>query len=396
MGQGSESPIVAPIRILVPLASAALGGSQLALMRLIAALPPGAATFSCWLFGGGPMISELDRRGIPWRVLPSHAMWTPWGLLGLLRVLRHERPDLLYLHAGRIFSILARLAGVPCLERINVPRAPGAGGWSRWRWIDRLCTRLATRALVVSHALRRQLIARGVPPEKVIVLRDPVDPEALRRPELRARVRRRLALSPETPMILNVGRLVSAKAQRDLLRIAAASREQRPDARFLIVGSGPLEDLLNREIARLNLTDRVALLPFDEQIAGYYAAADLYLQTSHWEGLPGVVLEARAAGLPVVATDVGGTAEALVGHEASRLIEAGNVAALADAVADALADCGAGARPLPVVPFPTEFTPLEVGRRFMEVVAGVLPSDPRAVLRPPPPAAPEVGEGAGS
>jgi glycosyltransferase involved in cell wall biosynthesis len=372
MGPASPAPPVAPPHILAPLGSAELGGSELALLRLIDALPKDAARFSLWLFGDGPLAGELDRRGIPWRRLPPSALRTPWGLAGIWRRLRHERPDLIYLHAGRILSLLARRAGIPCLERINVPRAPGAGGWSRWPWIDRRCTRWATRALVVSHALRRQLLDRGVAPEQVVVLRDPIDPRPLRRPELRATVRARFGIDARTPLILNVGRLVRAKAHEDLLAAAAITRERLPRARFLILGDGPRGAWLRRRIDRLGLAQRVTLLPFDPEIAGYYAAADLFVQSSRWEGLPAVLLEARAAGVPVVATDAGGSAEALVGSEA-RLVAPGDPERLAAGILEALAGRREGVAGPTAGPLPEEFTPSAVAERFCDIIRDVLP-----------------------
>ncbi len=353
------------IQILVPISSSALAGSQLSLLRLIESSPARHVRFSCWVFEDGPLLSELERREIPFRRFPSSAVSTPWGLAGLLKQMPRERPDVVYLHASRALAWLARLARIPCLERVNMPRAPGAGGWCRFRWIDRLASNLNAGLLPVSEALAEQLIARGVHRDKVIVFRDLIYPDHFRRPELRARAREELNIPPEARMILGVGRLVPQKAPLDFARVAYRVCAERPNDRFVWIGDGPTASTMKAEAAACGA--QFQLLPFREDIASVFAAADIYLQTSCWEGLANVVLEAMAAGLAIVATDVDGTAEALSEYPPGRLVPAGDAEAMTDALLGEAA-FGPGDRD---VPFPEKFTADAVCSHFVKIVSQV-------------------------
>jgi glycosyltransferase involved in cell wall biosynthesis len=383
------------IRILVPIAHAALGGSELALLRLIDACCGLRLRFHVWLFAAGPLQAELEKRGVTWERLPRRWLRTPWGLVALRRRLRRAvpqgdqgrpagaseagaliastdsgarvAPDAVYLHAGRAITLASRWAGIPCLERINMPRARGARGWCRHRALDRMLTNLNTRVLAVSEALRSELIDRGVAADKIAVLRDPVYAGRFRRPELREPLREELGIAPDERLVLTIGRLTEQKGYADLLPAAAACREAAehgtrpcPRVRFLIVGEGPLSAWLGERIVHWELEGTIAVRPFHEEVASLYAAADLYLQSSLWEGLAAVIVEARAAGLPIVATDVGGTREGLRGYPAAHLIPPGDSCTMARAVLEVLS----GAPERVDAPLPAEFSPEEVARRF--------------------------------
>jgi len=379
----------AALDLLVPMACADLGGSQLALLRLIDACAAAEARdpgrtrlrFRAWLFSAGPLEAELERRGIAWERLPRSWPRTPHGWLHLARRLRRPAPHLVYLHAGRIIALLARGAGIPCIERVNEPRAPGAGGWCRYRALDRRMTNWNARVLPVSEALRDELLDRGVAREKLVVMRDPVTATAFHRPDLRAASRASWGIAPGEFLVLTIGRLARAKGLEDLLDAAAiCRRESRPAPRFLIAGGGPLRDAVLARVRAGGLADHVVVRPFQAEVASLYAAADLYLQTSRWEGLPAVLLEARAAGLPIVATDVGGTREALRDYSAATLVPARDAAAIAGAIRVSLRAAGdapriAGERleaARTPAALPAEFAPEQVAARFLAIVADAL------------------------
>jgi len=356
-----------PCRVLVPLTSAERGGSQLALLRLMESCPPERFEFRCWLFGSGPLMGELDRRRIAWRRFPGWWLRMGCGLGPLARHLRREEPDVIYLHASRIIAYLARRVGIPCIERINMPRRPGVGGWCRFRRLDRWATGLNMRVLPVSRALADQLAERGIPRDKLIVFRDLIYPDQFHRPETRQTMRRELGIADGEVVVLNAGRLVPQKGQIDVLRVADRLRgTTTPPLRFLLVGEGPLADALEEDIDSRSLTGQVQRLPFEGDMARLYAAADIYLQASRWEGLATVLLEARAAGLAIVATDVDGTAEALADYPRAWLAPPGDLTAMARMVREA-AVSGSSPRP----PFPDEFQAPAVCRHFAEIVTQV-------------------------
>lgn len=236
------------IRVLVPVTYGELGGSQIFLLKLMDAMRPDPdVRFSVWLGENGPLEDELARRGIPCR-RPGFSMNSPFRLFRMIRELKKEKPDVIYLHASRMVALAAKIAGIPCVERINMSREGNAAGWCNTPWIDRMFTSFNTRALAVSEAIRQQLIRRGVAAEKILVIRNFVELDRFARPDeaARAELRRELGLKPEEIAVLNVGRFMPQKAQDDFLRIAAEAVKTHPQFRFLLLGGGELRPQLEQ------------------------------------------------------------------------------------------------------------------------------------------------------
>jgi glycosyltransferase involved in cell wall biosynthesis len=160
---------------------------------------------------------------------------------------------------------------------------------------------------------------------------EPLDPTE------RRKLRRELGVEGSTPLLISVGRLHPQKAIPDLLCALARLRDEGIDFALRLAGAGPSGALVQEEIARLRLADRVTLLGVRRDIPRLLGASDLYVSSSLWEGLPVATLEAMAAGLPVVATAVGDVPYAVT-PETGTLVEPGDVEALADAVARMLRD----------------------------------------------------------
>jgi glycosyltransferase involved in cell wall biosynthesis len=368
--RGARGPACDPLRVLVPIGSDGLGGSELALLRLMDGCPRSEIEFTCWVFREdkpGGLCPELDARGIAWRPFPRVWLRSVWGLSRLERQLRRESPDVIYLHASRAVAWLARKARIPCIERINMPRAPGAGGWCRFAFIDRFCSNLNTRVLPVSEDLARELRARGVAPRKIVVLRDFIEPERFRALDRRAEARAGLHVPPDARVVLSLGRLTPQKAHEDFLRLAVRLGARDHRCHFVLAGEGPLRGWLERRVMDLGIDRRCQILPFRDDAASLFAAADIYVQTSRWEGLATVILEAMAAGLPIAATDIGGTREALAAYPDHQLVPPGDTAAMLTAVEHLLARVDSRA----VAPFPVAFTREAVCAHFISIVREV-------------------------
>ena len=317
------------IKVLVPVTYGELGGSQVFLLKLMDAMrsDPGIR-FSVWLGQDGPLEGELTRRGIPCRK-PDFSMGSPLRLFRMVRELKKEQPGVIYLHASRMLALAAKIAGIPCVERINMSREGKAAGWCSTPWIDRMFTSFNTRALAVSGAIRQQLIRRGVAPEKILVIRNFVELDRFARPDetVRAQLRRELGLKPDEIAVLNVGRFMPQKAQDDFLKIAAEAVKSDPRLRFFLLGDGELRPQLEHLTDELGIRASVTFLPFRKDTEKIYAAADILLHTAHWDPLANVLLEAMAASLPVIATDVDGTAEVILDGQTGRIFEKGGIAA---------------------------------------------------------------------
>ena len=174
--------------------------------------------------------------------------------------------------------------------------------------------------------LGRRLASAGAEPTKLHTIYNGVDTAVFRRRD-QAEARRALGLPADARIFLFVGNFLPVKNPRLLVRAFAKYREARGDRSSLLVmaGKGPLQDEVRALAASLGLRDHVRLTgPLDsEQIARHMAAADLLCLSSRNEGLPNVILEALACGLPVLSTDVGGISE-IVTPEHGRLVPEGD------------------------------------------------------------------------
>lgn len=170
-------------------------------------------------------------------------------------------------------------------------------------------------SIAVSHALKRRMIEVGLRPEKIHVLSNGVDLEMFRPIEPRQEERGSIS---GTQRLLAVGNLVPIKAQDRIIR----ALKYLPNAQLSIAGQGDREAMLRQLVKELHLEDRVRFLGAipHGMLAQRYSAADLLVHASRNEGWPNVLLESIACGTPVVATDVGGTAEIVTSESAGLLV----------------------------------------------------------------------------
>ena len=300
-----------PLKVLVPISCAELGGSQVFLLKLLdASKQDPEIIFEVLLFQDGPLYEEFKKRGINCKVM-TYSMRCFWTLLPVIKEIRKMDPDVIYLHAGRLFAGIAKLLHIPCVERINMSRVAAVGGWCSTPWIDRFCTSLNTKALAVSSAIARQLFERNIPEEKIIVIRNFVEVERFHHPERKMSARRELNIPEDKILIINVGRFTPQKAQCDFISVAAKALKKNPDLLFLLIGDGPLKQDLLKQAEEAGIKDNIHFAPFRRDVEKLYHAADLMLHTAHWAPLDNVLLEAMAAELPVVASDVDGTNEVI-------------------------------------------------------------------------------------
>lgn len=258
--------------------------------------------------------------------------------------LRARRVEVFHLHAGNLWEghdgsvPAARAADVPIVVRTeHLPDLTDAPWFVDAPWRDVDYERLiepVDRVICVSEEARASFLRRDVPAEKFRVVRNGIEP----RPALsdRAVVREQLNIPPRARVVLTVGKLTVRKGYPTLLEAVPAVLEREPDACFLWVGEGTLEDELRERMRTLGLEGRVCFAGRREDVPDLMAASDLFVLPSLAEALPLVVLEAMAAGLPVVGTRVCGTSEAVGDGVTGRLMEAGDAGALAAAILEPL------------------------------------------------------------
>jgi glycosyltransferase involved in cell wall biosynthesis len=265
----------------------------------------------------------------------------------LRRLARTLAPDVAHLHFCVIFSLLplALWAGgtrhVIATEHISLPfasRSLARDVAARLR--NGICLGAVSRILAVSGYVRRRLIVSDyVPASLVDVLYNGVDLARFRPvDEPVSAIRARLGIPADGEVVTSVGQLIDFKGLNYLVDAADLLRA-RPGLTVLIVGDGDRREALAAQIARLGLGDRVRLLGKRDDVQAILAATDVFVCPSVWdEALGYVILEAMAAGLPAVASRVGGIPEVVREGESGLLVQPRDATALAAAIASLLDD----------------------------------------------------------
>jgi glycosyltransferase involved in cell wall biosynthesis len=193
----------------------------------------------------------------------------------------------------------------------------------------------ADKIIVVSNATRNYVLSLGADPEKTVVLHNGVDLNRFKPlPEVKSEMRKKLGIAGDADVVLTVRRLVYKNGIDTLLESAEIAVKKNPTLVFVVVGKGPDFGEVKERIAQLGIQRNFRLTGFvsDEDLPFYYNATDLFaLPSKSGEGLPLVALEAMACGLPVVATDVGGTSEVL-SEDYGKLVPPNSPVSLAEAV----------------------------------------------------------------
>jgi glycosyltransferase involved in cell wall biosynthesis len=279
----------------------------------------------------GPLVDRLEAHQVPCTCLNWRGPRDAWRLLQLARKLRAWRPGLLqtFLFHGNMAGRMAgHLAGVPVIvSGIRVAERE-----QRWHVrLERLTRGLVTHHVCVSRSVAEFSIREaGLRPESVSVIPNSVDTRRFASaPPLSPQ---ELGAPPGTRWIIAVGRLHSQKGHRLLIDALAPLLNMSPAWRLMIVGEGPLRAELQRHVDALECREQIRLLGFRDDVARLLKSAELFVLPSLWEGQPNVVLEAMAAGLPVIASDVEGVRELIEPGVSGVIVEPGNEAALRAAI----------------------------------------------------------------
>jgi glycosyltransferase involved in cell wall biosynthesis len=281
----------------------------------------------------------LDALGIDITYLHK-SRFDPATLPALLKIVDRKKIDVLHLHgygATTFGRMAAGLRGIPAIlhEHANLTDTP----WFQ-KVADRALERYTDIAIAVSRSTADFVInARLISPEKVkvVYLGAPVEEFGRFRTDAEvAETRRQLGIGPGDFAIGTVTRLHESKGNSYLVDAARRVLDQRPHARFFLVGEGPLRESLEAQARGLGMGDRFVFVGFTRDVAAVLDGFDLSVFPSLWEGTPLTVFEALAAGKPIVATDADGLLDVLNDGRDARIVPKRNVTALAEAIVDLL------------------------------------------------------------
>jgi glycosyltransferase involved in cell wall biosynthesis len=347
----SEAPDGRPIRVLRVIARLNMGGPALHVTYLARGLQ--ARGYETTLVAGDVARGEESmsfvarRAGVDVVRLPGLSrelspLRDAIAALRVARLIRRVRPDIVHTHTakagavGRVAALLAGRGRRPVVVHTfhgHVLRGYfGSAGTLLFRAIETALARWTDRLVAVSPEVRDELVALHVAPRrKFSVVRLGIELE----PRVRfdgdpAEVRRRHGIGAETFVVGWFGRMTAVKRTDDLLATLAALRERGVDALLLLVGDGDDRERLEQGAHDLALARSCLFVGYQEDVAPWYAICDAVVLTSASEGTPVTIIEALAAGRPVVATDVGGVPDVVDEGETGFLVAPHDTAALAE------------------------------------------------------------------
>ncbi len=348
--------MVERIRVLQIITRLIVGGAQETVMLLADGLD--STRFEVEVVSGpqtgaeGSLIPEVRALGIPLTIVPCLVRQVSLfknlrALFALYKIIRRGKYDIVHTHssmAGFLGRLAAWLAGAPVI--VHTVHGWAFHDWmsktTRWFYIimEKLVAPLSDRLIVVSPRNAQKGLAAGIAaPEKYLTIRSGIDIERFAHPPLPAsQVRQSFGITEAAPLVVTVTRLSPQKAPLDFLRAAALVVGIVPDARSLIVGDGPMRAQVEVAIHEMGLSGRVVLAGLRRDVPSLIGAANVFVLSSLWEGLPRVILQAMAAGKPVVATAADGSAEAVQNGVNGLLVTPGDPAELARAITSLLLD----------------------------------------------------------
>jgi L-malate glycosyltransferase len=339
------TPTARPLRVALCIDSLAVGGTELNAVRTAERLRErGMDVVMLVLRPEGPLLERCKEAGIPVMAFPIPPLGNVRSLargVALVRLLRRLEIDLVHTqdrYSNAFVVPWARVAGLRVLASrrwwdVHPSRALGLA--------NRLAYRLA-HGVVTNSPPVADLVCRvdGVRPEKVHVVRNFLDEAFLAMPSAgtRTELRARLGLPADSLVVGCVANLRPVKDHRTLLAALARVAPRWPDLVLCLVGEGELAPDLRQQADRLGVTDHVMFAGSRSGPVNWHAAFDISVLTSLSEGSPNTVIEAMAAGRPVVATDVGGTPDVVRHEHTGFLVPARAPEALAEALDRLLAD----------------------------------------------------------
>jgi glycosyltransferase involved in cell wall biosynthesis len=262
-----------------------------------------------------------------------------WGLVRQIRsALRQLQPDVIHTHQiGPLFYTgLANLGRRSLLVHTEHGRTDYASRWQR-RWLGRVAGRFVSRFYCLTEDMANWVTGfKIVPRRRVRVIENGIDTDCYTTPCDTDAIRKSLGIPAGAPVVGTIGRLNEIKRQDVLLRGFARLRAAVPDAHLMLVGDGPLRAELEGLTRELGIAERVHFVGYQERTTPYLQTMTCFALTSRSEGMPQSLLEACVAGVPVIATRVGGIPEVIQHGRTGLLVEPGDEVALASGLGEIL------------------------------------------------------------
>jgi glycosyltransferase involved in cell wall biosynthesis len=304
------------------------GGAEKIMLRLIKGLEDSGVKNVIGCPGDSYIFEQAKTMNIKAYPLVIRGSFAPLGLINLFKIMALEKPDVIHAHQGKVFW--------PCVfmkwlfpgtklvfhRHAQIPHKP----YSRlhYKWADSI--------IAISKAVANGLIeSEGVAPDKVRVVYNGVDFNVFNERVSGKEVRK--AYGFDGCIVVGTAGAMNkpkGKGQGYLIEAAALLRDKFPGARYLIVGTGPIQQKLEKKAKDLGVSDIVVFSGYQEKVENFIAAMDIFCLLSwEMEGFGQVMTEAQAMGKPVIGTNVGGVPESFITGETGFLVPKENSAELA-------------------------------------------------------------------
>lgn len=378
-----------PIRLLAIIEAATITGPAKNLLQFARMArtqefsPPVEVSLAVFQRAGQPelFLETARQSSLPVYPIAERGRFDRAVMDGLFALGKQLQPDLIQSHAVKS-HFLVRKSGLHAL-------APWIAFHHGYTWpdlrarlynqLDRWSLRRAQAVVTVSRPFQEELVRQGVRQNRIEILHNAIDPQwgrSAREPQAAMALRTKLGIDPARKVILIVGRLSREKDHISLLRAVSQLRELNPH--LLIVGEGPERAPIESAVRELSLAGGVTLTGQVSSAEPYYGIADVAVLSSLSEGSPNALLEAMAAGVPVVATAVGGVPEIATHRESALLIPSRDPQALSASIRELLTD-QALAESLAKRAYDhvvEQHTPEARTRRLIEIYRGVMAKPP--------------------
>ena len=359
LGNQTSAAPVNPLRVLALVEAATVTGPAKNLIRfceMLQADPAAGLSISIAAFhrrsATGPesnaFLDAVRAAGIDLDVIPERRRFDSSVLPALRDIIDRRHPDIIQTHAPKSHFLVRWLGLQRGLSWIAFHHGDTAEDLKMrlYTQLDRWSMRAAHRSVTVCEPFADLLVARGVRRDRLQIVPNAMAAAPLVAKEEVSALRDRLALAPDARVILSVGRLSSEKGHADLLAAMRLLLRDQPQLaiKLILVGDGIERPSLERAAAAADLAPSVMFAGQCSNVWLYYSLADVFVLPSHSEGSPNVLLEAMAAGVPIVATKVGGVPETVEDSRSALLVPPSEPAAMASALARILNDPALAAR----------------------------------------------------
>lgn len=314
------------IRLLLVIPTLVRGGAEKQLSLLARGLPRNEFDVHvAVLTHSGPLEADLHDADIPVTLIGKRWKFDPLCYWRLRRHIQALRPDIVHtwLFAANAYGRQAAasvgikhiLAGERCVD-------PWKSAWQLA--IDRALTRQTERIVTNSLGVKDFYVSRGLPAEKFVIIPNGIAPSIVSEPVTREQLLAELNLPANTRLLGAVGRLWPQKRVKDLIWAADLLKTTRDDTHLLIVGDGPQRGRLERYRDQSHITERVHFLGEHNDVPRLMQHFDVLWLGSEYEGQSNAILEAMAAGVPVIATDIAGNRDLVVDGTTGYLVPLGD------------------------------------------------------------------------